>query len=127
MAEGRAAEGRPIYGQMIGAQRRAFAKGVKAGVKIALGTDVGGFAWEVDQAIELERMVDAGMSPAQAIRAATSVAAELLGQSGKLGVVAPGAFADLIAVNGDPEREIATLEHVRFVMKGGRIYKNEAP
>jgi imidazolonepropionase-like amidohydrolase len=126
VAEGRAAEGRPIYGQMIQAQRRAFAKGVKAGVKIALGTDAGGFAWDVNQAIELERMVSAGMTPAQAIRAATTVAADLLGQPGKLGVVAPGAFADLIAVAGDPLADVRALQHVRFVMKDGRVVRNEA-
>jgi imidazolonepropionase-like amidohydrolase len=125
VAEGRAAEGRPIFGQMIACQRRAFARGVKAGMRIALGTDVGGFAWDVNQAVEFRRMVDAGMSPAQAIRAATSVAADLLGQAGKLGVVAPGAFADLIAVQGDPLRDITTLGRVRFVMKDGKVYKNE--
>ena len=124
VAEGRAAEGRPIYKQMIDLQRKAFAQGVAMGVKIALGTDVGGFAWDVNQAVELKRMVDAGMSSAQTIKAATSVAAELLGMSGKLGVVAPGALADLVAVEGDPLRDISALEHVAFVMKDGKIYKN---
>jgi imidazolonepropionase-like amidohydrolase len=127
VAKGRAAEGRPIYGQMIGAQRRAFAKGVRMGVKIAFGTDVGGFAWDVDEAIELERMVDAGMTRAQALRAATTVAADLLDQSGKLGEIRPGAFADLIAVDGNPLADIAALEHVTFVMKGGRIVKGGMP
>ncbi len=127
VAEGRAKEGRPIYGQMIEYQRKAFARGVRAGLKIALGTDAGGFAWDVNQAVELERMVAAGMTPAQAIRAATSVAAELLDQKGRLGEVAPGAFADLIAVEGDPLRDIAILAHVTFVMKDGKVFKGGAP
>ena len=121
VAAGRAAEGRPIYGQMIEHQRKAFAKGVKAGVKIALGTDAGGFAWDVNEAIELERMVSAGMTPLQALRAATTVAASLLDQTGKLGEVSPGAYADLIAVRGDPLADIKTLGHVAFVMKGGEV------
>ena len=123
VAEGRANEGRPIYGQMIEYQRKAFARGVRAGLRIALGTDAGGFAWDVNQAVELKRMVGAGMTPAQAIRAATTVAAELLDRKGKLGEVAPGAFADLIAVEGDPLSDIAVLERVIFVMKDGRVYK----
>jgi len=124
VAEGRAAEGRPIYKQMIDHQRKAFAKGVTMGVRIALGTDVGGFAWDINQAVELRRMVDAGMTPAQTIKAATSVAAELLGMKGKLGEIGPGAFADLIAVEGDPLKDISALEHTVFVMKDGKIYKN---
>ncbi len=125
VAEGRAAEGRTIYKEMIETQRRAFARGVRAGVKIALGTDAGGFAWDVNQAIELERMVSAGMTPAQALRAATWVAAALLDQAGKLGEVSPGAYADLIAVEGDPLRDITVLQHVGFVMKDGKVYRNE--
>jgi imidazolonepropionase-like amidohydrolase len=109
---------------MIDHQRKAFAMGVKMGVKIALGTDVGGFAWDVNQAVELKRMVDAGMTPIQTIKASTSVAAELLGMKGKIGEIAPGAFADLIAVEGDPLKDVSVLEHVVFVMKDGKIYKN---
>jgi imidazolonepropionase-like amidohydrolase len=125
VAEGRAAEGRPIYKQMIRHQREAFAKGVKAGVKIALGTDAGGFAWDVNEAVEFKRMVDAGMTPMQAIKAATAVAAELLDMSGTLGEIAPGALADLVAVQGDPLRDITVLEQIRFVMKDGKVYRNE--
>jgi len=124
VAEGRAAEGRPIYKQMIGLQRAAFAKGTKAGLKIALGTDVGGFSWDINQAVELKRMVDAGMRPMQAIKASTTVAAELLGMKGKLGEIAPGAYADIVATEGDPTKDITVLEHVIFVMKDGKIYKN---
>lgn len=124
VAEGRAAEGRPIFKQMITHQREAFAKGVAMGVRIAFGTDVGGFAWDINQTVELVRMVSAGMSPLQAIKASTSVAAELLGMKGKLGELSTGAFADIIAVDGDPLKEISVLERVGFVMKDGKIYKN---
>ena len=125
VAEGRAAEGRPIYKQMIDCQRKAFAKGVQAGMKIAFGTDVGGFAWEVNEAVEMKEMVDAGMTPLQAISSATTVGAELLGMTGKLGEISAGAFADVVAVQGNPLQDISILEHVKFVMKDGKVYKNE--
>ena len=125
VAEGRAAEGRPIYKQMIDCQRKAFAKGVQAGMKIAFGTDVGGFAWEVNEAVEMKEMVDAGMTPLQAISSATTVGAELLGMTGKLGEISAGAFADIVAVQGNPLQDISILEHVKFVMKDGKVYKNE--
>ncbi|HYQ85964.1 MAG TPA: amidohydrolase family protein [Bacteroidota bacterium] len=125
VSEGRAAEGRPIYKQMLQHQREAFAKGVRAGVKIALGTDAGGFAWDVNEAVEFKRMVDAGMSPMQAIKASTSVAAELLEMSGKLGEIIPGALADIVAVQGDPLKDITVLEQVKFVMKDGKVYRND--
>jgi len=124
VAEGRAAEGRPIYGQMIAHQRKAFAKAVKAGVKIATGTDAGGFAWDINEAVEMRRMVDAGMTPMRTIQASTSVAAELLGMQGSLGEISPGAFADIVAVQGDPLKSISVLENVVFVMKEGKIYKS---
>ncbi|HEY6191861.1 MAG TPA: amidohydrolase family protein [Bacteroidota bacterium] len=125
VAEGRAAEGRPIYKQMIQHQREAFGKGVKAGVKIAMGTDAGGFAWDINQAVEFKRMVDAGMTPMQAIKAATSAAADLLEMNGKLGEISPGALADLVAVQGDPLQDITLLEQVRFVMKDGKVFLND--
>jgi imidazolonepropionase-like amidohydrolase len=125
VAEGRAAEGRPIYKQMIQHQREAFAKGLKAGVKIAFGTDVGGFAWDVNQAREFTSMVKSGMTPMQAIKSATSGAADLLDMQGKLGEISPGAFADIVAVQGDPLQDVSLLEHVKFVMKDGTVYRNE--
>ncbi len=94
-------------------------------MKIALGTDVGGFAWDINEAVELRRMVDAGMTPMQAIQASTFSAADLLGMNGKLGEVSAGAYADLIAVQSDPLKDVSVLEHVAFVMKDGIIYKNE--
>jgi imidazolonepropionase-like amidohydrolase len=103
----------------------SFRKAMKAGVKIAFGTDVGGFPWTEPIAQEFLRMVELGMSPLDAIKSATSRAAELLDESGRLGVIAPGALADVIAVSGDPLRDIGVLQKVVFVMKDGKVYKNE--
>src|SRR3989449_9315184 len=103
-------------------RRRAFARALKQGVKIVLGTDVGGFPWtEINQAKEFEYYVQYGMSPMQAIKSGTSLAAELLGQP-DIGVVAAGMYADLVAVAADPLKDITELERVRFVMKGGVVY-----
>jgi imidazolonepropionase-like amidohydrolase len=123
VAEGRAAAGNPIWKQMIDFVKRAVGKGVKAGAKIAFGTDVGGFPWTENQAKEFKLMVDAGMTPMQAIKSATTVAAELLDMSGKIGEISPGAFADIIAVKEDPLQDATALEHVGFVMKDGKVYK----
>ncbi len=101
----------------------SFTKALRAGVKIAFGTDVGGFSWSQPIAQEFAREVEFGMTPMQAIQSATSRAAELLGQSGRIGVVAPGAHADLIAVGGDPLADVHALEQVGFVMKDGAVFK----
>ena len=112
-----------VWGPMIAAQRRAFQHALRKGVKIAAGTDVGGFPWtELNQAKEFEYYVQYGMTPMQAIKSGTSVAAELLGQQDNLGAVAPGLFADLVAVAGDPLRDVTELQRVKFVMKGGIVY-----
>ena len=95
-----------------------------AGVKIAFGTDVGGFVWTDPIAQEFAREVEFGMTPMQAIQSATSRAAELLGKRGELGVVAPGALADLVAVSGNPLEDIRVLEKVEFVMKDGVVFKS---
>jgi imidazolonepropionase-like amidohydrolase len=100
-------------------------KAVKAGVKIAFGTDVGGFSWSEPIAREFPRMVEFGMTPMAAIQAATSRAAEMLGVTGDVGVVAPGAYADIVALTGDPLQNVKALENVAFVMKDGKIYKDE--
>ena len=111
-----------VWGPMVEHQRRAFARGLKKGVRIVLGTDVGGFPWtELNQAKEFEYYVQYGMTPMQAIKSGTSLAAELLGQR-DLGVVTAGAYADLVAVAGDPLKDVAELSRVRFVMKGGVPY-----
>jgi imidazolonepropionase-like amidohydrolase len=103
----------------------SFRKAVKAGVKIAFGTDMGGMPWSEPIAQEFPRMVEFGMTPMQAIQSATSQAAELLEMKGQLGVIAPGAYADVVAVSGDPLANIKILENVRFVMKDGKVFKNE--
>jgi imidazolonepropionase-like amidohydrolase len=100
----------------------SFQKALRAGVKIAFGTDVGGFPWSDSIAREFPRMIEFGMTPMQAIQAATSRAADLLEQRGKLGTVAPGAYADLVAVEGDPLADIGALGHVSFVMKNGAVF-----
>jgi imidazolonepropionase-like amidohydrolase len=104
----------------------SFQRALKAGVRIVFGTDVGGFSWSDPIAQEFPRMVELGMSPMAAIRSATSAPAEMLGLAGQVGVVAPGALADLIAVKGDPLRDVKELERVGFVMKDGAVFKNEA-
>src|SRR5437867_6543869 len=103
----------------------SFQKALKAGVKIVFGTDMGGILWTEPIAEEFSKMVELGMSPADAIKSATSRAAEMLDRAGEIGVVAPGAFADIVAVNGDPLRDIKVLQNVRFVMKDGSVFKNE--
>jgi len=103
----------------------SFQRALKAGVKIAFGTDAGGFKWSEPMAQEFKYMVQFGMTPMQAIQAATSKAAELLDMHGQLGVIAPGAYADIIAVQGDPLKDVNALKDVRFVMKDGKVFKDE--
>ncbi len=109
----------------VSAHEESFRKALKAGVKIAFGTDAGGFPWTDPIAQEFPRMVEFGMTPMQAIQSATTRAAELLEMKGKLGVIAPGAFADVIAVPGDPLTDVKALGSVGFVMKDGKSFKNE--
>jgi imidazolonepropionase-like amidohydrolase len=100
-------------------------KAVKAGIKIAYGTDIGGIEWTQPMAQEFRYLTQFGLTQMEAIRAATSRAAELLNEKGELGVVAPGAYADIIAVGGDPVKNVKELANVKFVMKGGSVFKNE--
>jgi len=103
--------------------RQSIRKAVAAGVKIALGTDAGVMP-HGHNAHEFTLMVQwGGMTPMQAIVAGTSAAADLLGWSEHVGTVAPGRYADLVAVAGDPLADITVLEHVAFVMKGGSVVK----
>jgi len=107
----------------IGPQLQAtFARAYKAGVRIAFGTDAGVFP-HGENAREFGFMVEAGMKPLDAIRAATLNAAILLDQPKRLGAIAPGFAADIIAVDGDPLADIKQLESVKFVMKDGVVYK----
>ncbi len=125
VAEGRAAAGAPIWLTMRDIQAKAFPVAVRKGVKIAYGTDAGGYAWTENQAKEFAYMVRYGMTPLQAIQSATIVAADLLERPHDLGAIEVGKFADIIAVSGDPLRDITELERVRFVMKGGEVFRNE--
>ena len=102
-----------------------FRNALKAHLKIVFGTDMGGIPWQEPIAQEFRRMVDLGMTPMEAIQAASSRPAEMLESKGELGVIAPDAYADIIAVNGDPLKNIDELENVKFVMKDGTIYKSE--
>ena len=104
-------------------QRENFEKAFKGGVKMTFGTDAGVYP-HGDNARQFAYMVKYGMTPAQAIRSATANAADLIGRSKDLGTVQPGKFADLIAVGGDPLKNIRTLEEVGFVMKGGVVIKS---
>jgi len=113
--------------RMVETEKAAFQLALKKGVKIVLGTDAGGFDWrELNQAIEFDYYVKYGMTPMQAIRTATTGAAELLGWSDKMGSIEPGKWADLVAVSGDPLKDITELQRVKFVMKSGAVFKNDA-
>jgi len=112
--------------KMVETEKAAFQMALKKGVKIVLGTDAGGFDWkELNEAKEFEYYVNYGMTPMQAIRTATANAAELLGCSDKMGVIEPGKWADLVAVSGDPLKDITELQRVKFVMKSGSIVRND--
>ena len=104
----------------------SLTKAYKAGVKIVFGTDVGGFPWTDPIAQEFDRMVEFGMTPMDSIKAATSNAAEMLGMQGKLGTITAGAFADIVAVRGDPIADVKVLKDVKFVMKDGQVFKEAA-
>jgi imidazolonepropionase-like amidohydrolase len=105
------------------AHEDSFRKALKAGVKIVFGTDMGGIPWSQPMAQEFPRMVKLGMSPMETIKSATSRAAVMLDMDGEIGVIAPGAFADIIAVPGDPLTDITQLGKVQFVMKDGKAVK----
>jgi imidazolonepropionase-like amidohydrolase len=118
---------------MVAIERAAFAKALKKNVRITYGTDAGGYAWTENQAKELSIMVRYGMPAMAAIKSATSVAAALLDpicppqaascETSNVGAIAPGKYADLIAVDADPLKDISVLERVHFVMKGGEVVK----
>ena len=103
-------------------QRESFRRAVQAGVKLAFGTDAGVYphGWNGKQ---FAKMVEWGMTPMQAIQSATTSGADLLGWSDRVGSVQVGRYADIVAVDGDPLRDITELERVKFVMKGGVVYK----
>jgi len=112
-----------VHDAELGAiQRENFRKAVKAGLKMSFGTDAG--VCDYDQSVkQFAMMVKYGMTPMQAVQSATSNAADLLGHSDIVGSIKPGKFADVIAVTGDPLQNVGLLEHVEFVMKDGKVYK----
>jgi imidazolonepropionase-like amidohydrolase len=114
----------PIWEALRQEAHRSFAKALAAGVPIVLGTDAGGFPWdEINQAEELKRYVALGMTPWQALRSATVTAAEMLGESGNLGTISPGATADIVAMPDDPLEDITATERISFVMKDGVVIR----
>src|SRR5262249_7606175 len=118
-------------GWMVAIHKAALARAFKRGVRIAFGTDAGAFPWSMNPAAEAKLMVDAGMPPVAVIRSVTSVAGALLDPLCKpgaktcaksdLGEIAAGKHADLVAVAGDPLKDITELERVTWVMKGGVV------
>ena len=113
--------------RMLETERAAFAKARERRVRIAFGTDAGGSDWkELGQAREFEYYAEFGMTPMEAIQSATVRAAEVLGWGDRAGAVEAGKWADLVAVEGDPLKDLRELGRVKFVMKGGVIYKDEA-
>lgn len=123
VAQGRANAGAPVWLQMLKIHEDTFRRALKANVKIAFGTDAGGFDWKVNPAKEFSYMVKWGMTPAQAIASATTVAAELMGIQDQVGSIEAGKLADIVAVAGDPLADVSVLEKVDFVMKGGVVYR----
>ena len=105
-------------------QRESFRRAHAAGCKMAFGTDAGVYP-HGDNARQFAKMVEWGMTPLESIQAATLNAAELMGWQGKVGTIAPGAYADIIAVQGNPLDNVRTLEHVKFVLQGGQVMKSE--
>jgi len=110
--------------EVIPAARKNIARAFAAGVKVAFGTDAAVYPHGLN-AHEFAVMVRLGLTPLQSIQAATVNAADLLGWSGRVGTLEPGAWADMVAVDGDPLKDVTTLERVKFVMKGGEVVKNE--
>jgi imidazolonepropionase-like amidohydrolase len=113
-----------IWPEMLELEQKAFGEALKRGLGplIANGSDAGGYAWDQPLARELGLLVEYGMTPMQAIKAATATAARLLGQEANLGTIAQGRYADLIAVAADPLADIRSLGDVRWVMKGGAVH-----
>jgi imidazolonepropionase-like amidohydrolase len=110
--------------EVIPVARKNIAHAFASGVKVAFGTDAAVYPHGLN-GHEFRVMVKLGLTPLQAIQAATVNAADLLGWAGKVGTLEPGAWADMIAVDGDPLKDVTTLERVKFVMKGGETVKNE--
>ncbi len=105
---------------------QSFKKAVQAGLPIVFGTDIGGIPWTEPIAHEFDLMTKFGMTPMEAIRSATTRSAEMLDMTGQIGVIAPGAYADIIAVRGNPLTDIGELGRVTFVMKNGQVFSHDS-
>lgn len=123
VAEGRAKLGSPINLMFSKSIPETFKKAVKLGVKIAYGTDIGGYDWSLPQAKDFSYFVSWGLTPIQAIQTATVHAAELLGQVDQIGEIKVGALADIIALKQDPTKNIESLQNIDWIMKDGKVYK----
>jgi imidazolonepropionase-like amidohydrolase len=121
VAAGRAQAGAPVWVKMLKVHEDTFRRALKTGVKIAFGTDIGGFDWHINPAKELAIMVRLGMSNEDALKTMTVNAAELLGWSDQLGSIEVNKWADMVAVAGDPLKDITVMEQVKFVMKDGQV------
>ena len=112
-------------------QKASFQRALKAGVKIAFAVNASGAhgkqpgPYHGEEAVEFATMVEYGMTPLQALRSATSVGAESIGWGDRVGSIEKGKFADIIAVSGNPAVDITEMERVKFVMKGGQVYRND--
>jgi imidazolonepropionase-like amidohydrolase len=112
--------------KLLDIEYRALKHAYEEGLKIVLGTDAGSFPWDVDQAKDFEFLVNkAGFSEMDAIKAGTSLAAELMDQSDRIGALAPGMLADIVAVRGNPLEDITALQRVMFVMKDGKVVRHD--
>ena len=109
---------------IIPAAKKNMGRAFRAGVKVALGTDAGVYPHGLNGG-EFWSMVQLGMTPVQALQAGTVNAADLMGWSDRIGTIAPGKFADMVAVRGNPLEDVTILQHVGFVMKDGAVYKDE--
>ncbi len=125
VAEGRAKLGSPINLQFQQSIESTFKKAIGMGVKLAYGTDIGGYDWKLPQAKDFEYFVQWGLDPIKAIQTATTTAADLLDKRGKIGEIIPGAFADIIAMKMDPTKDIKALQEISWVMKGGVVWKSK--
>ncbi|MFZ3264605.1 MAG: amidohydrolase family protein [Terriglobales bacterium] len=103
--------------------KETLVRAMRADVKIAFGTDIGGFDWQITPAKQMETFVAAGMTPVEAILTSTRVGAELMGIGGDTGVLQPGQFADIIVVSGNPLKDVTALERVRVTVRHGNVYK----
>lgn len=125
VAEGRFKAGSPMNKYFAESEPEVFKKAMNMGVRIAYGTDIGGYDWKEPQTNDFDFFIKYGMQPIQAIQTATINGAELLDQTGLIGEVIPGAFADLVAVKENPLLNIKALSQIKWVMKDAIVWKNE--